>query len=73
MLQSVQYSLEVIQEEVQRLVSRGQVSRQQPIYTLCQYLPAREWVSFERELERCEILLRDPIGDLISHEEWEND
>lgn len=45
------YSLDVIQDEARRLVQKGVVSRQQPIYTLCQYIPAREWVCIECELE----------------------
>jgi hypothetical protein len=44
-----------------------------PIYTLCQYIPAREWVWVECELEKCDYLLRDRIGDLLSKETWEND
>lgn len=72
-LPSVQYSLEVIVEEARQLVKRGVVCRRQPIYNLCQYIPVREWTEFERELERHEFLLRDRIGDLIGHEEWQND
>ncbi|NJL81687.1 MAG: DUF4327 family protein [Richelia sp. SM2_1_7] len=49
---SINYSLDVIQDEARRLVQRGVVSRQQPIYTLCQYIPAREWVCIECELEK---------------------
>ncbi|KST68123.1 MULTISPECIES: DUF4327 family protein [Mastigocoleus] len=67
------YSLGVIQDEARRLVQKGVVSRQQPIYTLCQYIPAREWVCIECELEKCEFLLRDRIADLIGREVWEND
>ena len=70
---SVQYSLAVIQEEARRLVYKGVVSRQQPIYTLCQYIPAREWAWVECELEKSNYLLRDRIGDLMGQEEWEND
>lgn len=73
MIQSVQYSLDIIQDEARQLVRKGVVSRQQPIYTLCQYIPAREWAWIECELEKCDFLLRDRIGDLISQEEWEND
>jgi hypothetical protein len=73
MLQSVQYSLGVIQDEARQLVQKGLVSRQQPIYILCQYIPAREWACIECELERCDFLLRDRIADLMGHEEWEND
>jgi uncharacterized protein YqgQ len=70
---AVQYSIEVIQDEARQLVENGVVSRQQPIYVLCQYIPAREWVCVECELERCDFLLRDRIGDLVGHEKWQND
>lgn len=70
---SVQYSLDVIQEEARQLVDRGLLSRQQPIYSLCQYIPAREWVCVECELERHNFLLRDRIGDLMGSENWDND
>ena len=70
---SLRYSIEVIQDEARQLVDKGVISRQQPIYVLCQYIPAREWVCVECELERCSFLLRDRIGDLMGHEEWEND
>jgi hypothetical protein len=73
MLQSVQYSLDVIQQEARQLVDKGLVSRQQPIYILCQFIPPREWACVEGELERCNFLLRDRIGDLMGREEWEND
>ncbi len=73
MLQSAQYSLNVIQDEARELVRQGTVSRQQPIYILCQYIPAREWACVECELERCNFLLRDRIGDLVGQEQWDND
>lgn len=73
MLQTAQYSLSLIQDEVRQLVDQGTVSRYQPIYTLCKHIPAREWVHFEGELERHGFLLRDRIGDLMGHESWEND
>ncbi len=73
MLKSVQYSLDVIQEEARQLIQTGVVSRNQPIYTLCQYIPAREWGWIECELGRCDFLLRDRIGDLMGREEWDND
>lgn len=72
-VQSVQYSLTVIQDEARQLVYKGMLSRQQPIYTLCQYIPAREWNFVESELERNSFLLRDRIGDLLGREEWDND
>uniref|UniRef100_B8HVT8 DUF4327 domain-containing protein n=1 Tax=Cyanothece sp. (strain PCC 7425 / ATCC 29141) TaxID=395961 RepID=B8HVT8_CYAP4 len=73
MIQSVHYSLAVIQDEARSLVHRGIVSRQQPIYTLCQYIPAREWSLVESELERNDFLLRDRIADLMGCEHWDND
>ncbi len=73
MLQSMQYSLDLIQDEARQLVTKGVVSRQQPIYSLCQFIPAREWGFVEQELEKCNYLLRDRIGDLMGKEIWEND
>lgn len=70
---SLSYSIDAIKDEARHLIEKGTLSRQQPIYTLCQYIPAREWVGVECELERCEYLLRDSIGDLVAYEEWEND
>ncbi|MBW4522989.1 MAG: DUF4327 family protein [Scytolyngbya sp. HA4215-MV1] len=73
MVQSMQYSLDMIQDEARHLVQRGMISRQQPIYVLCNYIPAREWACIEFELERSNFLLRDKIGDLMGREEWSND
>ncbi len=73
LLPSFHYSIKMIKEEVRHLVEKGTVSRHQPLYVLCQYIPPREWVCVETELERCDYLLRDQIGDLISCEHWDND
>jgi hypothetical protein len=70
---STTYSIETLKDEARQLIETGIVSRQQSIYTLCKYIPAREWVKVECELERCDYLLRDPIGDLVSYEDWESD
>lgn len=67
------YSIDMIRDEARSLVEKGVVSRHQPIYILCQYIPAREWVCIECELEQCDYLLRDQIGDLIACEKWDND
>lgn len=69
----IQYSLDVIQDEARHLVHEGVLSRQQPIYTLCQFIPPREWACVECELEKCDFLLRDRIADLIGSENWDND
>lgn len=73
MIQSVRYSIDVIQEEVRDLVKKGLVSRRQPIYNLCQYIPVREWQEVERELEAHGFLLRDRIIDLMGREDWDED
>ncbi len=70
---TVRYSLDSIRDEARELISQGIISRNQPIYTLCQYIPARDWVCVEGELEACDYLLRDRIGDLVSSEKWDND
>ena len=57
MMTKVRYSLDVIRDEARQLVEKGIVSRQQPIYTLCQYIPASEWLELGRELELNEFLL----------------
>jgi hypothetical protein len=72
-LSSSGYDIDMLKDEARLLVERGTVSRHQPIYVLCQYIPAREWVCVECELERNDYLLRDQIGDLMSCECWEND
>ncbi len=67
------YSIDTLRDEARQLIETGLVSPQQSIYTLCKYIPAREWMTIECELERCDYLLRDPIGDLVSYTSWEND
>lgn len=73
MIQSIQYSLPMIRDEARQLVERGALSRQQPIYALCNYIPAREWTWVEQELEKNNYLLRDRLADLMGREDWEND
>jgi hypothetical protein len=67
---TISYTLSFIKQEARQLVKRGILSRQQPIYTLCKYIPAREWGNIERELERNDFLLRDRICDLLGREDW---
>ena len=67
------YTLDMLRDEARELVDRGMVNRQQPIYTLCRYVPGREWECFEIELEKNEFLQRDRIIDLLSKECWETD
>ncbi|MEB3312444.1 MAG: DUF4327 family protein [Snowella sp.] len=69
----LQYSIDQIKETALQLVRQGQLDRQQPIFTLCQYIPAREWPRVEWELELSDFLLRDRIIDLLAQESWEDD
>lgn len=70
---SQQYTLEILRDEARHLVERGVLSRQQPIFALCSYIPAREWPYLEVELENNDFLLRDRIIDLIGSEVWAED
>ncbi|MBD2185777.1 MULTISPECIES: DUF4327 family protein [Oscillatoriophycideae] len=70
---SVHYSIDVIKDEARELVHKGLVSRQQPIYALCQYIRPGEWQCVEFELEDRGFLLRDRICDLVGCEKWNDD
>ena len=70
---STSYSIDILKDEARQLIETGIISRQQSIYSLCKYIPAREWMMIECQLERNDYLLRDPIGDLVSYDSWEND
>jgi len=67
------YSLEIVREEARQLIKRQVISRHQPIYRLCEYIPAREWLYVTAELERGNYLLRDRVGDLLGIERWTED
>ncbi len=73
MLHSLQYTIDAIRDEARHLVECGTLSRHQPIHMLCRFFPDREWCSVERELERHQYLLRDPICDLVNKEDWSYD
>lgn len=70
---TIHYSIDVIKDEARELVHKGIISRQQPIYALCEYIGSGEWRCVECELEECGYLLRDRICDLIGCEEWTED
>ncbi|BAY60191.1 hypothetical protein NIES22_02490 [Calothrix brevissima NIES-22] len=70
---AVKYDLDVLREEARYLVKKGAVKRNEPIYALCKFIPGRDWVCVELELEKNEFLLRDPIIDLLANETWSED
>ena len=73
MLQSVQFSISMIQDEVRALVNQGRVDRYQRLYTLCKHFPLRDWLQIEHVLEANDYLLRDCVCDLMGREAWSND
>lgn len=73
MVATVGYSINEIKNEARHLVERGIIDRHQPICILCNFIPPREWICVECELEQNDYLLRNHICDLLSQEKWEND
>jgi hypothetical protein len=67
------YTIDAIRTEARELVMSGTIGRNQPIYSLCQYIPAREWTLVEQELEDYGYLLRDRMIDLLCSESWASD
>lgn len=70
---TVKYDLEVLREEARQLIKKGKIHRNEPIYALCKFIPGRDWVCLELELEENDFLLRDKIIDLLGSEEWAED
>ena len=66
------YSINGLKDQARKLVKQGLLSRQQPIYAMCDFIPAEQWRSIELELELNGYLLRDHIIDLIQPEKWEH-
>lgn len=73
MVAKVDYSIDEIKEEARHLVKKGMIDRHQPIYLLCQFIPPKDWICVEWELERNDYFLRDRICDLLTKEEWQED
>ena len=73
MVAIIGYSIDEIKDQARHLVDTGIVDRHQPIYILCEFIPPREWICVECELERNDYLLRDRICDLLAQDEWEED
>ena len=70
---AVDYSISDIRNEARHLVDIGKINPHQPIYVLCQFIPPREWICVECELEQNDYLLRDRICDLLAKEVWIED
>lgn len=67
------YNFELIVDEVRALLDKGAINRLQPLYTLANYIPSREWLAVEMELEDNGYLLRHRIGDILTKQKWDND
>lgn len=72
-LPTLTFTIESIKDEIKALVETGSISRRQTIYSLARYIPAREWLNLEKQLEQDNYLLRDRIADLLDTEKWDND
>lgn len=70
---TVNYSIGEIKDEARQLIEAGKIDRYQPIYALCQFIPSREWICVECELENNDYLLRDRICDLLAQDKWTED
>ncbi len=73
MFTTVNYSIDEIKDEARHLVEIGKIDIHQQIQVLCEFIPPREWLYAECELERSDYLLRDHICDLLAHDEWSQD
>ncbi len=69
----IHYSFDRLKEEILYLVERGIIRRNQQLYVMCEYLPPREWLGVEDELERFGYLLRDRVVDLVGEPKWNDD
>lgn len=67
------YTLDMVRQEAEACLAKGQVQKSHPISTLCHSLPSREWESFAMVLEEHGFLLRDRIFDLLPQKTWDND
>ena len=73
MTTATKYSIDELKNEARYLVKKGAIDRHQPICTLWEFIPPREWVCVEWELEDHDYTLRDRICDLLSQDEWQED
>lgn len=67
------YNFDMIVDEVRALLDNGTVTPLQPLYILANYIPAREWLAVEMELEEQGYLLRNRIGEILAKQKWDND
>lgn len=73
MITTINYSLDEIKTEARHLVETGKINIHQPIYVLGEFIPPREWICAESELERNDYFLRDRICDLLAKDKWSED
>jgi hypothetical protein len=50
--EKINYSLEAIKNEIAHLVEKDIATINQPIYTLCQYIPGREWIYIVKRIRK---------------------
>ena len=67
------YNFDLIVEEVKALLEKGVINRFQPLYVLANYIPSKEWLTVELELEEKGYLLRHQIKEILTQQAWDND
>jgi Domain of unknown function (DUF4327) len=68
-----QYTITDLQEEIQALITKGRVTRQQRIYELSRHFSDRQWHNVEKILSANNFLLRDRVIELAGKESWLSD
>lgn len=66
-------TLDMLCQEAEACIARGQVKKAQPISILGDYLPRREWNRFALVLEEHGFVLQDRIQELLPQNRWQND
>lgn len=59
------YDLEAIKQEALNLIEEKKIDPQQKIQCLCDFIPPRQWICIECELEKNDYFLRDSLMDLL--------
>ncbi len=69
----IKYDISLIRDEARRLVRRGQINRYQCLSALWEFIPARDWMTMECELENNDYQPWDRVVDLLGCEDWQDD
>ena len=68
MIEATTYTLDEL-KEARYLVDRSVIDRHQALCILCEFIPQRDWICVECELDKHDYTLKDRICNLLSQEE----